>query len=136
MVCLAPRALGEIVRPRRLSDMGARPLNFTVSCHVDRLHVVVTAALALCFAGVLVGLGLHQQALTALSVVIGWGLSLVAIAIAFVLLIILMYRAIWGTARPLFNEVVAWVGKWGALGWFLGLRESLVVAANNRWRGP
>ena len=75
---------------------------------MDRLHVVVTAALALCFAGVLVGLGLHQQALTALSVVIGWGLSLVAIAIAFVLLIILMYRAIWGTARPLFMR--SWLG--------------------------
>ena len=30
MVCLAPRALEESVRPRRLSGVGARPLNFTV----------------------------------------------------------------------------------------------------------
>ena len=30
MVCLAPRALEEIVRPRRLAGVGARPLNFTV----------------------------------------------------------------------------------------------------------
>jgi hypothetical protein len=30
MVCLAPRALREIVRPRRLSGVVVRPLNFTV----------------------------------------------------------------------------------------------------------
>ena len=30
MVCLAPRAPGDSVRPRRLSDVVARPLNFTV----------------------------------------------------------------------------------------------------------
>ena len=30
MICLAPRVPGEIVRPRRLSGMVSRPLNFTV----------------------------------------------------------------------------------------------------------
>jgi hypothetical protein len=30
VVCLAPRALEEIVRPRRLTGVSARPLNFTV----------------------------------------------------------------------------------------------------------
>ena len=30
MVCLAPRAPEEIVRPRRLADVVVRPLNFTV----------------------------------------------------------------------------------------------------------
>ena len=30
MVCLAPRAPGESVRPRRLSDVVVRPLNFIV----------------------------------------------------------------------------------------------------------
>ena len=30
MICLAPRAPGDSVRPRRLSGVGARPLNFTV----------------------------------------------------------------------------------------------------------
>ena len=34
MVCLAPRALWEIVRPRRLSGVVVRPLNFTVRRHV------------------------------------------------------------------------------------------------------
>jgi hypothetical protein len=29
VVCLAPRAREEIVRPRRLAGVGARPLNFT-----------------------------------------------------------------------------------------------------------
>jgi hypothetical protein len=31
---LAPRALGESVRPRRLAEVSARPLNFTVRRHV------------------------------------------------------------------------------------------------------
>ena len=30
MVCLAPRAPGDSVRPRRLSGASVRPLNFTV----------------------------------------------------------------------------------------------------------
>jgi hypothetical protein len=30
VVCLAPRAFGDRVRPRRLSDVVVRPLNFTV----------------------------------------------------------------------------------------------------------
>jgi hypothetical protein len=30
VICLAPRAREEIVRPRRLSDVVVRPLNFTV----------------------------------------------------------------------------------------------------------
>ena len=33
MVYLAPRALRDSVRPRRLSEVVVRPLNFTVSCH-------------------------------------------------------------------------------------------------------
>jgi len=33
VVCLAPRALGDSVRPRRLSGVVVRPLNFTVSGH-------------------------------------------------------------------------------------------------------
>ena len=36
MVCLAPRAPGDSVRPRRLSDVIVRPLNFTVRQHVKR----------------------------------------------------------------------------------------------------
>ena len=30
MVCLAPRALKDSMRPRRLADASVRPLNFTV----------------------------------------------------------------------------------------------------------
>ncbi len=33
MVCLAPRAPGDRVRPRRLSGVVVRPLNFTVRAH-------------------------------------------------------------------------------------------------------
>ena len=31
MICLAPRALRDSLRPRRLSGVVVRPLNFTVS---------------------------------------------------------------------------------------------------------
>jgi Protein of unknown function (DUF2845) len=43
VVCLAPRAQETSVRPRRLSDASARPLNFTVSCHIRRRAVRVAA---------------------------------------------------------------------------------------------
>jgi hypothetical protein len=33
VVCLAPRAPGDSVRPRRLSGASVRPLNFTVRAH-------------------------------------------------------------------------------------------------------
>ena len=33
MICLPPRSLGDSVRPRRLSAVVVRPLNFTVSRH-------------------------------------------------------------------------------------------------------
>jgi hypothetical protein len=42
VVCLAPRALKEIVRPRRLSDAVVRPLNFAVRRH-DELRAKRTA---------------------------------------------------------------------------------------------
>jgi len=35
VVCLAPRALEDSVRPQPLSDVVVRPLNFTVRQHVD-----------------------------------------------------------------------------------------------------
>ncbi len=41
MVCLAPRALEEIVRPRRLSGVVVRPLNFTVRFLWKRLRKAV-----------------------------------------------------------------------------------------------
>jgi hypothetical protein len=39
VVCLAPRDPGEIVGPRRLSDVVVRPLNFTVKLHSQRCAV-------------------------------------------------------------------------------------------------
>jgi hypothetical protein len=43
VVCLAPRALKDSVRPRGLSGVGARPLNFTVRRRVNfaRISAVV-----------------------------------------------------------------------------------------------
>jgi hypothetical protein len=37
VVCLAPRALGDSVRPRRLSGVVVRPLNFPVRGHLGKL---------------------------------------------------------------------------------------------------
>jgi hypothetical protein len=42
---LAPRAPGDSVRPRRLSGVVARPLNFTVRRHMAYASVLVTAVL-------------------------------------------------------------------------------------------
>ncbi len=39
MVCLAPRAPGDSVRPRRLPGVVVRPLNFTVRSHSLELSV-------------------------------------------------------------------------------------------------
>jgi len=36
VVCLAPRAREDSVRPRRLAGVVMRPLNFTVSRHHER----------------------------------------------------------------------------------------------------
>ena len=38
MVCLAPRALEDSVRPRRLFDVVVRPLNFTVRVR-DKIRI-------------------------------------------------------------------------------------------------
>jgi hypothetical protein len=49
VVCLAPRAPGQIVRPRRSSGVVVRPLNFTVSgrfCLAPRVGVRYAHGLA------------------------------------------------------------------------------------------
>ena len=47
MVCLAPRALRDSVRPRRLAGVGARPLNFTVMRHSKRIAILGAAVASL-----------------------------------------------------------------------------------------
>jgi hypothetical protein len=51
VVCLAPRAPGDSVRPRRLSGVAVRPLNFTVRAHLltafDKLWWVVFTVVSL-----------------------------------------------------------------------------------------
>ena len=75
---------------------------------MDRLHVVVTAALALCGAGLLSGFVWNIPGLVALSTVIGWGFSFAAVSIALVLIIVLGYRSLSGTAAPLLKR--SWLG--------------------------
>ena len=96
------------MRPRRLSGASGRPLNFTVRSHVDRYHFVVTAALALCGAALSIGALWKQPGLVAASVVLGWTVSVVALGIALVLVIVLAYRSLLGTARPLLRR--SWLG--------------------------
>ena len=51
MVCLAPRAREESVRPRRLSGVGARPLNFTVRGHPrESIEIAVRRPFVQCLA--------------------------------------------------------------------------------------
>jgi hypothetical protein len=75
---------------------------------MDRLHVVIAAALARCGAGLLLGLLWKIPGLIALSTIIGWGFSFVAVAIALVLIILLVYRSLSGTAVPLLMR--SWLG--------------------------
>ena len=92
-----------------------RPLNFTVSSHVDRYHFVVTAALALCAAAFTIGFVWKQPGLLGVSALLGWAVSVVALGIALVLVIVLAYRGLSGTARPLLRR--SWLGLVnGALG--------------------
>ena len=103
------------MHPRRLAGVGARPLNFTVSSHVDRYHFVVTAALALCGAAFGIGFVRRDPGLLGVSALLGWCVCVVALAIAVVLLIVLAYRSLRGTARPLLRR--SWLGLVnGALG--------------------
>jgi hypothetical protein len=115
VVCLVPRAREDIVRPRRVSAVVSRPLNFTVSSHVDRYHFVVTAALALCAAAFTIGFVWKLPGLLGVSALLGWAISVVALGIALVLVIVLAYRSLSGTARPLLRR--SWLGLVnGALG--------------------
>jgi Phospholipase_D-nuclease N-terminal len=45
VVCLAPRAQEDSVRPRRLSGVSARPLNFTVRSHRVKTAVILGGVL-------------------------------------------------------------------------------------------
>jgi hypothetical protein len=45
VVCLAPRAPGDSVRPRRPAGASVRPLNFTVRSRVFQGNAVVRAGL-------------------------------------------------------------------------------------------
>jgi len=40
VICLAPRAPGDSVRPRRPAGASARPLNFTVRAHVPHVSAL------------------------------------------------------------------------------------------------
>jgi hypothetical protein len=52
VVCLAPRALDEIVRPRRLAGVVSRPLNFTVRrMNTASTHRVIELLIGLALLG-------------------------------------------------------------------------------------
>ena len=104
----APRDPVVIAGPRRPGRVVVRPLNFTVSSHVDRYHFVVTAALALCAAAFTIGFVWKQPGLLGISALLGWTASVIALGIALVLVIVLAYRSLSGTAGPLLRR--SWLG--------------------------
>jgi hypothetical protein len=74
VICLAPRALEDSVRPRRLADVGARPLNFTVR---SRMANASPAALTAATRRLrLLRLIANFALPTALAYVVGVGLTL------------------------------------------------------------
>jgi hypothetical protein len=72
------------------------------------LNIAVATALVLAGAGLLAGLLCHQPGLAAGSVVVGTMAVTCAVPIALVLVIVLLFRALSGTARPLFDR--SWLG--------------------------
>ena len=65
MVCLAPRAPGDSVRPRRLAGASVRPLTFTVrrpGCHMKRWLAVGAAAIGAFAIGLAAGIILSSKA--------------------------------------------------------------------------
>jgi len=72
VVCLWPRDPGEIVGPRPLSDVGARPLNFTVRLHVENARHPTPAVRD--EPGVLLGLSLIALLIALLAVALALGL--------------------------------------------------------------
>jgi len=105
---VSPRAREDSGHPRLQLGASARPLDSPVSSHVDRYHFVVTAALALCAAAFTIGFVWKQPGLLGVSALLGWVVSIVALAIALVLVIVLAYRTVSGTARPLLKR--SWLG--------------------------
>ncbi len=72
MVCLAPRALGDSVRPRRSSGVVVRPLNFTVRSRVLTVPFIQALSKA---AEVLTGV-----VLLTVGAVAAWGAAVIPVA--------------------------------------------------------
>jgi hypothetical protein len=104
------------LRARRACDTwSCGPSTSPLAATVDRYHFVVTAALALCGAAFGIGFVRRDPGLLGVSALLGWCVCVVALAIAVVLLILLAYRSLRGTARPLLRR--SWLGLVnGALG--------------------
>ena len=76
MVCLAPRALKDSVRPRRLAGVVVRPLNFTVRrpwCRIARFGVVVTSKLLRGLAAFAMALSAGLVTTFVLGFLVPWG---------------------------------------------------------------
>ena len=93
---------------------------------VNPLHLAITSALVLCGAGALVGGVWPNSGLIGLSFFFGWWVTVSAMTIALVLVVILLYRSLSGSARPLLAK--SWLGLLNgavALGsWVVVLRST------------
>jgi hypothetical protein len=96
-----------------------RRLDRVIVLAVHPLHLIITSALVLCGAGALVGIVWPQTGLMGLSFYLGWWVTVIAIAVAATLIVILLYRSLSGSAGPLLarswlaflNGAIA-VGSW------------------------
>jgi hypothetical protein len=73
-----------------------------------KFHLVVAAALILCAGIGIIGFEMGQPALTALFSVAGWLVSIVAIAVAAFLVVLIVIRSFTGTAGALLRR--SWLG--------------------------
>ena len=139
MVCLAPRALRDSVRPRRLAGASVRPLNFTV-----RGHLVGLSKTRLAWQGVWLGACALVILITAPwrggdGAIVVWVL-LSALSFPLGLFVPACYSYFDLARFPVLNSQSLPLLTMIAIGyvqWFLLVPHLFRgVTSNNRWRGP
>jgi len=126
VVCLAPRAREDSVRPRRLSDVVVRPLNFTVRGRalVRWLSRVGTAILVLAVSVVVAAftLSLFPRTLTGVLLLVLVGVPVALLLEGLADIVFSEQSDRWYHPLALLGFIALLVGLW----WWLGTHVSFV----------
>jgi hypothetical protein len=125
VVCLAPRALGEIVRPRRLSGVVVRPLNFTVRALMFRPRLILMALPPAAIWAAFVALDLQRQPPGFLVFV---GLSLAGYSLTVPAVVFALRSKSNEERLPNGRNYLAWLGR-GFLTGLLAMMVFFIVTA-------